>query len=261
MLSRGRLVTTIPTISSKASFTKTSEGNLKVLKLANTLDAKTLKLTHPFEHVTRVGKLNQAGVSLGYNAMPVRLDSKKGVNLNKMSFFVFDLETVVQGNGIAVKPYLLAYTYASYKSGEHTLMSRHAYIPLNDGNADMTNALLQMLMDIALLNEGGKAAYVYSHNGGKFDIKVILPSLMALLNNGTITKMEVVRDKNNNIYQLSFKIGEQKFIFRDSYKLITASVAMIAKQFLGMYDDECGKLPLNHDLLNPLILRGVRLKV
>jgi hypothetical protein len=124
----------------------------------------------------------------------------------------------------------------------------------------MTNALLQMLTDMALLNEGGKAAYVYSHNGGKFDIKVILPSLMALLNNNTITNMEVVRDKNNNIYQLSFKLGGQKFIFRDSYKLITASVAMIAKQFLGLYDED-GKLPLNHDLLNPLILGGVRLKV
>jgi len=95
--------------------------------------------------------------------------------------------------------------------------------------------------------------YVLAHNGGGFDFKVLLPTLISIVKADKLVLVSIIRDKVGSIYQIEVKLVGHKtsFILRDSLKLITTRVENLNKTFLG---GSIPKLAINHNGLTIGIL-------
>ena len=110
-----------------------------------------------------------------------------------------------------------------------------------------------MLKEMALSIDKGRVVYIYAHNGGGFDYKVLINALSVLLNmsnRGALKhRATVVCDNNHDFYQIRFDmiIGMTKytFIFRDSYKLLRCRAELASKSFAK---SSIAKLDFNHDV-------------
>ena len=120
-------------------------------------------------------------------------------------------------------------------------------------NRDIGEAFMQMLDRVKpyVLN---KSVYLLAHNGGKFDIKIIMNAITLLTSEGTITNEGLVIDSSQDLYQLRVGYADITFNLRDSYKLISSSVANIAKLYLK--EDVIGKMRVDHALLNAKLALG-----
>ena len=105
---------------------------------------------------------------------------------------------------------------------------------------DIIAKLIELDLPIESIN-------ILSHNGGKFDIKVILNALAYLVSENKAEIREIVSDSSNNIYSLKVIYQTITFVFTDSYKLIPSSVDSISKNFL--VDENISKIEVNHVLL------------
>lgn len=96
-----------------------------------------------------------------------------------------------------------------------------------------------------------RTVFFYSHNGGKFDIKVMLKYLYKL-HNAQGTLPEQISDSTHDIFQVSVVHNKVVMVFRDSIKIILGSVDGIAKSMLK----DTSKMLISHDGVKSLVLSG-----
>lgn len=139
----------------------------------------------------------------------------------------------------------------------HQFISKVEYLTLNPSSEDIQKALVKMFTDLAQYKTKGDF-YLLAHNGGRFDIKVILNPLLKLdAEQGVIRLGKLITDPAHDIFQVvaSFEKANGyivNFILRDSFKLMCASAANLGKLFL---DKDQQKLDCNHDILNTLLVK------
>ena len=97
--------------------------------------------------------------------------------------------------------------------------------------------------------------YYYSHNGGKFDTKIVLQVLYEIHLENTKEMPTQISDESHIIYQLDIITKYGKCGFRDSLKLLPASVDSIAKNTLGLPSDQ-GKITINFEDMRNHIAKG-----
>ena len=80
--------------------------------------------------------------------------------------------------------------------------------------------------------------YLYAHNGGKFDITVILAAFTKVHYECTNQMPEMVMSSKNEFFQVSVKYGNFTFNLRDSMKIILGSVDSISKTMLNSSEEK-----------------------
>ena len=100
-----------------------------------------------------------------------------------------------------------------------------------------------------------RTLYFYSHNGGKFDTKIVLQVLYEINLENTKDMPTQISDESHVIYQLDIMTKYGKYRFRDSLKLLPASVDSIAKNTLGLPADQ-GKISVDFRVMRNHIAKG-----
>ncbi|MEI2423192.1 DNA polymerase [Arthrospira platensis SPKY2] len=95
--------------------------------------------------------------------------------------------------------------------------------------------------------------YFYSHNGGKFDMKIMLKAIYTIHKETTLDLPIQISDPNHDIYQITIKYGKYNIIFRDSLKLLLSSADNLNNQLLN---GEFPKLPINIKAMNDLVFNS-----
>lgn len=115
---------------------------------------------------------------------------------------------------------------------------------------DMLNSIIEHMHECGV---NDNQVYIYAHNAGKFDLKVMLKALY-LVHKAQREILPIhISDPNHDIYQIVIQFGGKHFCFRDSMKLLLSSVANLNERMLG---GAFPKLPMNLDLLDSLVLEG-----
>lgn len=135
----------------------------------------------------------------------------------------------------------------NYKVGDPT--------SVNQGNYKMIKDMLQSVIDYVLANKcesilNKNTIYMYAHNGGSFDLKIMLKALYQIHKENSNEMPVHISDKNHDIYQITIKFGGFTFVFRDSMKLLLSSVANLND---GMLNGKFPKIPCNLDVFDKLV--------
>ena len=191
------------------------------------------------------------------------LPLKRSVKSFKNSLFVvWDIETVGLGQAINnYKPEVPVMTgWVISNKGQMTEGFSHNYkvgdpTSVNQGNYKMIKDMLQSVIDYVLANKcesilNKNTIYMYAHNGGSFDLKIMLKALYQIHKENSNEMPVHISDKNHDIYQITIKFGGFTFVFRDSMKLLLSSVANLND---GMLNGKFPKIPCNLDVFDKLV--------
>lgn len=126
-----------------------------------------------------------------------------------------------------------------------------------NGPYNMIKAMLDNVSKFAIENYSATNKsiniYFYAHNSGKFDTKIILKAIYTLHKEHSTDLPIHISDPHHDIYQVTIKYGRFNMIFRDSLKLLLASVENLNTQMLG---GEFPKIPLNIEFIDSLFLKA-----
>lgn len=169
---------------------------------------------------------------------------KRELPYGEVPIIILDLETVANPENNLQTTYLVGSLHSN---------KGKCSIPITQWvkrGLELEEALLKVLNTSV---KYGRKVYVLAHNGGGFDFKVLLPTLISIVKAEKLVLVNIIRDKVGSIYQIEIKLVGYKtsFILRDSLKLITTRVENLNKTFLG---GAIPKLSINHTALTIRIL-------
>jgi hypothetical protein len=103
-------------------------------------------------------------------------------------------------------------------------------------------------------NYHNPTVYLYAHNGGNFDTKIMLEAMLKIHKDYTSIMPVQISDTSHNIFQVDIKYKFMTMSFRDRLKLIGSSLERINKDMLG---GMVSKLPINFEVMKELIDKGL----
>lgn len=106
-------------------------------------------------------------------------------------------------------------------------------------------------LELGLKTNKNRSIYIYSHNGGNFDLPIILEHLNRIHKSNVGYMPTIIANRENDVYQLSIKFLTTTFVFRDSMKIFPMSLKDLSLNMLG---ENQVKMNINHDALRTLML-------
>jgi hypothetical protein len=215
-----------------------------------------------FEMIHTTAASTPINKDLTYKVLKIK--EMKGKELHNTTFVVYDLETMPHKDTGLITPYLLGWTIIKNTSKGISMVRNTYLLPFRSNKEDIVQALLAIITDIdsKVINATQKKVYLYAHNGGKFDIKILLNSLLFISTNTPGYKLpNIIADREHDIYQLELRrntgLKDNKkrdilhtYIFRDSYKVLSAPVAALGKTYL---EGKITKIEIPIQILNLLL--------
>ena len=218
--------------------TLTSKEYNSIIGLNNIFNQSSTVLTH-----------NPTLKDMGFKTFPkdvVDLDNANNPTFDRSTFFVLDLETSPSPSKIQI-PYIigisLIYNGKIDKSWYYRV-EQPTYESLKD-------SIVKLLNDITAMYLGNKPVYLFAHNGGRFDFKILINSI-ALIFPSDKQNITVTCDQDHDFYQIIFNYKRpnaskgRKIVLRDSFKIINARADLASKSFGSI---KLSKINFNHDVL------------